>query len=253
MTWTPRRATALLTCVTVVTCVGAAGCGGGPSTTTLRVSVTRSLSEALSALSRRYEESRHDVRIRLTFTGPSELTSDLDRRTAPDILIADDTATLDEVAKQLTGPRVIMAHNSLTIAVGPGNPKRIKGLPDLAGTKVRLALGAPSVPVGRYARRVFTKAGLPVPSALAAADSRSVLSRVRTGEADAGIVYITDLKTAGAAATWVPIPAVQNTVTDYEAAIAENTDHEDAARAFVTWLTEPAAKAVLKTHGFIAP
>lgn len=253
MTTIHRRATTLLTGVILAADAVLTGCGGGKSTTTLDVAVTSSLTDALPVLSRRYEEGHPLVRLRLTFGGSTELATGLSGRSAPDVFIAADTTTLDGAAKRLTGHRVVVAHNSMTIAVGPGNPKRIRGLADLAAPGLRLALGAPSVPVGRYSRQVLTKAGLQVPPALAEADSRSVLSRVRTGQADAGIVYITDLRSAGAAATWVPIPAVQNITTTYQAAIVKKTEHEDAGRAFLTWLTASTAKAVLKAHGFAAP
>ncbi|MGH3390247.1 MAG: extracellular solute-binding protein, partial [Actinomadura sp.] len=84
-------------------------------------------------------------------------------------------------------------------------------------------------------------------------DVRSVLTRVRTGEADAGIVYITDLKSAGRAAGSVPIPADQNVTANYPAAVVEDSDHKEAARTFVTWLTSTTVKATLNKYGFATP
>jgi molybdate transport system substrate-binding protein len=82
---------------------------------------------------------------------------------------------------------------------------------------------------------------------------RSVLARVRTGEADAGIVYITDLKSAGAAASSVPIPAAQNVTAGYPAAVLDRSGHKDQARTFVAWLTSPEAVGILTKYGFTPP
>lgn len=232
---------------------GVTGCGSDDTSTTLEVAVTSSLTEVLTALSRRYEESHRGVDLQLTFAGSHQLAADLDRRSPVDVILVADTMTLDAVAKLLAGRRVVVAHNSMTIAVGPGNPKRIRRLADLASPRVRLALGAPTVPAGRYARQIFAKSGVTVRPMLAEVDARSVLSRVRTGQADAGIVYITDLKSAGAAASSVPIPAEQNVTATYQAAVVKKSEQQDVARSFVTWLTTPEARSVARSQGFTTP
>jgi molybdate transport system substrate-binding protein len=231
------------------------GCGGGPagsSTTTLTVLAASSLTDVFGELGRVYHLSHRSVKIRFSFAGSQELAEQVKEGTPADVLATADTRTMDGLATYLSD-RQVLARNSLTIAVAPGNPHRIRGLADLARPELRVVLAAQDVPVGRYARQSLAKAGVTVRPRSEEIDARSVLTRVRTGEYDAGIVYITDLKSAGRAASSVPIPAAQNVTASYPAAVVEESDHEDAARALVTWLSSAEAKATLNKYGFATP
>jgi molybdate transport system substrate-binding protein len=100
-------------------------------------------------------------------------------------------------AGEVAGAVRIFATNRLAIAVAPGNPLHIAALADLGRRGLTLALAAPGVPAGKYAAAAFAKAGLPVPSASQEPDVRAVLNKVALGEADAGIVYVTDARGEG--------------------------------------------------------
>ncbi len=105
------------------------------------------------------------------------------------------------------------ARNKLEIAVAPGNPKHITGLADLEKPGVTLVLEDPSVPAGNYARQAFQKAGLPAPNpASNELDVKSALTKLTSGDADAVIVYVTDVKAAGSKAEGVTIPDSQNVI-----------------------------------------
>ena len=162
------------------------------------------------------------------------------RRQVEDGARADAFVTADRESTYLPGP-VVFARNRLAIAVARGNPKRIRGLDGLAG--VRLALAGPSVPAGRYARQAFAQAGLAVPRASEEQSVRAVLSKVALGEADAGIVYVTDLSAAVEGFAIAP----EISVAYYAAPITER------GRSFVASLTAAPAQRVLAAHGFLPP
>lgn len=224
------------------------GCGGsGP--TTITVFAASSLTDVMAELATRYGQTHRGVTVQASYGGSQELAAELKQGQPADVLVTADTASMDAIAR-LVERRRIIAHNTMTIAVAPGNPLHVKSVADLAGPRLRVALGAPSTPSGRYAQELFAKAGVTVVPKSEEIDVRTVLTQVRTGQADAGIVYVTDIASAGAAAASVPIPAAQNVIATYPAAVVRKTADEDSATTFVTWLTSPEATAILRTYGF---
>ncbi|GAA2091213.1 molybdate ABC transporter substrate-binding protein [Actinomadura alba] len=245
-----RRLTASLAVVLLV----ATGCGGASGPTTLTVLAASSLTDVFPELARAYQSSHENVELHFTFSGSQELAEQVKENTPADVLATADTTTMDELAEYVDrSSRRVIAYTSLTIAVAPGNPRRIRELADLARPGLRVVLAAQGVPAGRYSRQALAKAGVTVRPVSAEIDVRSVLTRVRTGEADAGVVYLTDLRSAGRAASSVPIPAAHNVTAAYPVSVVDDTDHEDASAAFVTWLGSAAAKSVLNEHGFTTP
>lgn len=227
-------------------------CAGSDSAATLQVLAASSLTDVMAELGTRYGQLHPDTMIKPTYGGSQDLTRQLkEGQQSADLLITADGTSMDTVDRLVSDRRVV-AHNSMTIVVAPGNPLHIRGLADLADPRVRLVLGAPNNPSGRYAQQVFAKAGVTVPPRGTEIDVRMVLTRVRTGEADAGIVYVTDLASAGAAASGVPLPAGQNIVAAYPAAVVKRSSHTTAAKAFMTWLASPEAQSILTKYGFAA-
>jgi molybdate transport system substrate-binding protein len=229
-----------------------AGCGDSSSSKTITVFAASSLTEVMAELDTRYQQTHRGMTVRTSFGGSQDLVAQLKDGKPADVLVTADVQSMTE-ARKLTGESRTIAHNSMTIAVAPGNPKHIQGVADLADPRLRVVLGAPTTPAGRYALQVFTKAGVTVVPKSEEIDVRSVLTRVRTGEADAGIVYITDIKSAGAAASSVPIPAAQNVTAAYPAAVLEKSGHQDQAKTFVAWLASTEGLAILTKYGFITP
>ncbi len=236
----------------VVLVLGLSGCGiaSGDDRVTLSVLAASSLTDAFAELGTGFQAAHRTVSVRFQFVGSQEAAADVEDHEPADVLATADTATMDGVSKLVTGRRVF-ARNSMTIVVAPGNPKRIHGVADLANPRLRVSLGGPTVPVGRYAQQVLTKAGVSVRPASEEADARTVLTRVRTGVADAGIVYLTDMRSAGVSATSVAIPAQQNVVATYVAAAVRLGHHDDVAGAFVDWLGTPGARTIMEKYGFV--
>lgn len=116
-----------------------------------------------------------------------------------------------------------------------------------------MVLEDPSVPAGKYGRQALDKAGVTVHPVSLELDVKSELQKVVTGEADAGIVYVTDVRSAGSRASGVQIPAAQNVMATYPVAVVTNTKNRDAAERFVEQLISGAGREALKGRGFLAP
>ncbi|WP_307796512.1 molybdate ABC transporter substrate-binding protein [Actinomadura barringtoniae] len=211
-----------------------------------------SLTDVSKELASSYEQSHRGVKVNFELGGSQEMTGRLDEHDAGDVLMTADEPTMDAAARYLTGPRRIVALGSMTIAVTPGNPKRILGLSDLTRPRLRVAVGAATNPAGRYARDIFRRAGLTVHWSSEEISVRGVLDRVRTGEADAGLVYITDLRSAPAAVGSVPIPAAQNVTATFPAQAIKG-GNEKRARSFVDWLVSSDARKLFNKYGFATP
>jgi molybdate transport system substrate-binding protein len=236
----------------VAVALALAGCGvaSGDERIGLKVLAASSLADAFKELGDAYKAAnRHVTSVSLEFAGSQEVAGDVEDREHADVLATADAASM-EVAASRVSDRRPFAHGSMTIAVAPGNPLHIHTPADLAGPRVRVVLGGPIVPVGRYAQQVLARAGVTVRPRSEEADARTVLTRVRTGAADAGIVYVTDMRSAGVSATSVPIPVQQNVVATYFAAAVKNSAHGSVAKDFVAWLGSPTAVSILRKYGF---
>lgn len=251
-----RPATAaLLAAVSAALAVGLGGCGGSgraDNRVTLTVLAASSLTDAADGLTTAYGRTEPGVRLRFSLAGSQELASQVRQGAPADVIVTADEKTMTGLGDDVRDATVV-AHNRLTIVVGKGNPKHVTGLADLARHDVVTVLAAPQVPVGRYSRAALAAAGVTLTPASEEPDVRAVLTRVRLGEADAGIVYVTDARSAGSDVTTVPIPAAFDQAATYPAAVVAASEHRAAAAAFVRWLASPAGTQVLARSGFEGP
>jgi molybdate transport system substrate-binding protein len=154
----------------------------------------------------------------------------------------------------VAGEPTIFALNRLMIAVPPDNPKRVVSLEDLSKPGVQVALAAPAVPVGRYAREALAKAKIALPvGASEELDVKAVLTKVMLGEVDAGIVYATDVRAAGARVLGIAIPAEHDVIARYPIAMLRDAKDAKAARTFVDFVSSPAGRKLLSDAGFSVP
>ena len=156
-------------------------------------------------------------------------------------------------AKLTAGGPSFFATNRLAIAVAPGNPKNVKSLADLGRTGLVVILAAPTVPAGRYALDSLAKAGVTITPASQELDARSVLHKVAIGEADAGIVYVTDVLSAGTRVSGVDIPEQHQIVARYPIAVVSGTKNPALAREFVAYLVSDEGQRLLAGFGFSPP
>ncbi len=227
-------------------------CGGGSpkGRVTLHVLAAASLRESFTAIGNRFTRDHKRVHVTFEFAASSALVRELHEGAPADLLATADNSTMQQAvtAHDAASPH-LFAHNLLEIVVPKGNPREVAGLADFARLPV-VALAAPSVPVGKYAAEAFGRAGLPVPPASQEPDVRGVLTKVELGEADAGIVYVTDARVAGDKVTTIQIPPEHNVVASYYAATAQQTRHRKEAAAFVAAVTSAAGQRTLEGFGF---
>jgi molybdate transport system substrate-binding protein len=231
----------------------AGACGGSTAHGRVTVFAAASLTEAFHDEQARLAGADPGLHLSFDFAGSQALVSQIRQGAPADVLAAADQRTMQTlVAAGLVEPPVTFARNRLEIAVAPGNPRHVGGLADLARPGLTVVLDDPSVPAGRYSAQVLRRAGVTVHPASRELDVKAALAKVVSGEADATIVYATDVRAAGARVAGVPIPVGQNVVASYPVAVVRASRHRAAARAFVAWLTSPAGRAVLRAHGFVA-
>lgn len=184
------------------------------------------------------------------FAGTQMLTAQLQQGARADVFASADTAHMTTLqdAGMLGGPATIFAHNKLEIAVARGNPKHVQTLADLSRAGLVVVLADPSVPAGKYAQQALNKAHLTVHPASLELQVTGVLSKVALGEADAGIVYVSDVVTNGKV-LGVTIPDDQNVIADYPIAILKSATNTTTAKAFVDFVLSPDGQAILKAAG----
>jgi molybdate transport system substrate-binding protein len=153
-----------------------------------------------------------------------------------------------ENAGLLSGPSKIFAHNRLEIAVQSGNPKGIHTLADLSRAGLVVVLADPSVPAGKYAQQALAKALVTVHPASLELQVTGVLTKVALGEADAGIVYVSDIVTSGKV-DGVIIPDDQNVIADYPIAQLKTASNKSGAQAFIAFVLSHDGQAILKVAG----
>jgi molybdate transport system substrate-binding protein len=156
-------------------------------------------------------------------------------------------------AGAVAGSPQVFARNLLQIAVAKGNPHHIAGLADLATPGLIVVLCGETVPCGRYALEAFTKAGVTPPAGSRETDVKAVLSKVALGEADAGIVYVTDVRAASDKVEGVGLPTTQNPSVRYPIAALREAQHADAAQAFIAFVLSDPGTKILGEYGFLPP
>ena len=163
-----------------------------------------------------------------------------------------DTTNMAKVADLVGTPRNF-ASNLLQIIVAKGNPKGIKGLPDLADPDLKVVLAAPDVPAGKYARQALDARHVTVKPVSLEDNLKAVVTKVSLGEADAGIVYVTDASAGGDKVQGVGIPADQNVPATYPIATVKASGHGSQAQAFMDLVLSAQGQQVLKSYGFLPP
>jgi molybdate transport system substrate-binding protein len=214
-----------------------------------------SLTDAFTELADAFERTRPDLTVRLGFGGSSSLATQAIEGAPADVFAAADDATMQRLvgAGVVAGEPTVFATNRAAIVVEAGNPHDVTGLDDLddRGGLVVVTC-APQVPCGAYAEEIVERAGVEVTPASLEANVRSVATKVALGEADAGIVYVTDLDAFAADTDGVEIAPDDNVVARYPIAVLGPT-RRAAATAFVDFATSDEASSILRSHGFGPP
>jgi molybdate transport system substrate-binding protein len=250
----------LLAAVAIASTVALAGCGddaagGNASTPDLRVSAAASLKQAFT----RYGDAFEAAHAQFSFAGSDELAAQIRSGARPDVFAAANAKLPDALhADGLVEKPVAFARNRLVLAV-PADGAKVRGLDDLMRSGVTIAMGAPSVPVGSYTRKVLSRLPAAQRKAILAnvrsnePDVGGVVGKIAQGAADAGFVYVTDVKAAGGRLRAIELPASLPPVVVYEAAVVKGAKHPDQARAFLRGLLTGPGRDALAQAGFARP
>ncbi|OLT43894.1 molybdate ABC transporter substrate-binding protein [Saccharomonospora sp. CUA-673] len=230
------------------------GCSpGGTDRTTLNVFAAASLTESFGELKDTFEREHPDVDVRLNLAGSSALARQIAEGAPADVFASADADTMADVADDMDGPARTFATNRLTIAVPAGNPRDIDGFADLAGPDVTLVVCQPQVPCGNATETLARASGTSLSPASEEQDVKDVLAKVVTGEADAGLVYATDVRSAGDAVEEVPIPGADEAVNRYPIAVSAYADEPELATEFRDLVLGEQGRAALEKAGFGTP
>lgn len=221
----------------------------------LTVSAAASLTGTFDQIKADFAKLHPGLDITISYGGSDTLAAQINAGAPVDVFAAASDATMNTVASagNLVGSPQRFASNTLEIAVPPSNPAGIASLADTTKRGAKLVLCAETVPCGAAAKKVYAAAGLtPSPVSLET-DVKSVLSKVQMNEADAGLVYKTDVIAAGDAVKGVSFPEASGAATNYPIAVVKSAPHSAAASAFVAYVLSPEGQRVLTAAGFASP
>ena len=259
---------AALAAVTVAGCSSSssssAPSGGGSSSPaagssalpagTITVFAASSLKETFTQIGTQFEAAHPGDTVKFSFGASSTLATQITSGAPADVFASAAPKNMQTVvsAGDASNPQDF-AVNTAEVAVPPGNPANVTSVNDLAKSSVKVALCQPQVPCGVVAGEVFKNAGITVKPVTLQPDVKSVLTQVELGNVDAGVVYVTDVKAAGAKVTGVPISASDNASTTYPIATISNSKSQSIAQAFVAYVLSTPGQAVLSAAGFQEP
>jgi molybdate transport system substrate-binding protein len=237
----------------------AAGCGNGepaggsagPSDE-IKVFAAASRPGAFADLGGRYTAANDGTKVTFNFAGSQALATQIRQDAPADVFASADTGNMDKV-KNLVGTPQNFAGNLLQIVVEQGNPRDVNGLEDLARGDLKVVLAAEEVPAGKYARQVLDKAGVTVAPVSLEDNVKAVVSKVALGEADAGIVYVTDVTGGGDKVEAVDIPDDHNVSATYPIAVVRASKSQQKAQAFMDLVRSAEGQRVLERFGFLPP
>jgi molybdate transport system substrate-binding protein len=268
--WTrPIAASAVLASALLV-----AGCSGGSSepaaggtaaapsaapspgtTTKVTVSAAASLVNAFGKLQEQFEAANPGVDVVLNYGGSSGLAQQIVNGAPVDVFAAANTATMDTVAKAglVAGTPQIFVTNKLEIAVAPGNPKGITGFKDLARPDLKVVICTKQVPCGSSEKTVEAATGVTVKPVSEESDVTAVLTKVESGDADAGVVYVTDVQSAPGKVDGVNFPETDKAINTYPIAVVKGSSQASLANKWVDFVRGPDGQKVLHEAGFGSP
>jgi len=222
---------------------------------TVTVFAAASLTTVFTRLGKEFEVAHPGTTVSFSFAGSSDLVSQLTAGAPADVFASADEKNMTKAvgAGVIDGTTKDFATNVLAIAVPPGNPAHVTRFADLASPSVTTVVCAPQVPCGAATATVEKASGVTLTPVSQESSVTDVLGKVVSGEADAGIVYATDVKGAGAKVGSVPFPEASKTLNVYPLATVAHAPNPAGAKAFAAFVTGPAGRSALKAAGFGLP
>lgn len=220
---------------------------------TLTVYAAASLKKPFTQLGRDFERAHPGVKVKFNFAGSSDLVAQLQAGAAADVLATADERTMQRAAsgKVVTATPQIFTRNKLIIAVPKGNPASVHAPADLTKAGLKLVMCAPQVPCGAAASAFEKKSHLSLKPVSEENKVTDVLGKVRSGDADAGIVYASDVHGSGRAIETVAIPGAMNVINAYPIATVSDSRHKDLANSFTALVRSASGQKTLAAAGFL--
>jgi molybdate transport system substrate-binding protein len=243
------------TVLTVTACGANGNDGGTDSNAGITVFAAASLRESFTELADRFERENPGTVVVLNVAGSSDLATQISEGAPVDVFASADTRTMERVqdAGLIAGEPVDFATNTLQLAVPPDNPAGIGSFADAARPGTKTVVCAEQVPCGAATAIAEQAAGVELTPVSEESSVTDVLGKVTSGEADVGLVYVTDVRRAGDAVLGVDFPEAAGVINTYPIGTLTDAADPDAARAFVELVTGPQGRSVLEAAGFGAP
>ena len=218
----------------------------------ITVFAAASLTEAFTEIETAFEEANPDADVQFNFAGSSTLAQQINQGAPVDVFASASPKQMQAVvdAGNAAGEGTVFVQNTLQIVVPAGNPAGVTGLADFGKQELAIALCAEQVPCGDAALQALQAAGMtPAPDTLEQ-DVKAVLTKVMLNEADAGLVYRTDVMSAGGGVEGIDFPEAAQAVNEYPIVALAGAPNAEGARAFVDYVLSDEGKAVLEKYGF---
>jgi molybdate transport system substrate-binding protein len=231
------------------------GSSPGKPSGTVTVFAAASLEESFKTLGKKFEKEHPGTKVTFNFGGSDTLAASITGGAPADVFAAASTKTMAIVTDQqdAAGAPITFVRNQLEIATLPGNPDRISSLKDLTKPGLKVVLCDSTVPCGAAARKALDASGLKLTPVSYEQDVKSALTKVELKEADAAVVYKTDVRAAGEKVRGVDFPESAEAVNDYPIALLKNAPNPKAAKAFVALVRSAEGQKVLSGAGFLKP
>jgi molybdate transport system substrate-binding protein len=233
------------------------GCGSQDESAhnTIMVFAAASLKGTFTKVGQQFEMDNPGTKVEFSFAGSSDLITQLTQGAHADVFASADIKNMGKAAQAglLAGDPIDFASNTLTIAVAPGNPKSLRSFQDLDKPGVSVVVCAPQVPCGSATQKVEHVAGVPLSPVSEESSVTDVLNKVTSGQADAGVVYVTDAAGAGDEVTAVPFPEAAGAVNTYPIAPLKQSQNPAAATKFVKAVIGESGQKILSAAGFGKP
>lgn len=262
-----RRTAAVGIAVTIAAALAPVAHAAKPAKLSGEITVlaASSLTEAFTKIEARFEERHPDADVVLSFGSSSAVVTQIQQGAPADVVATADEASMERLvdrghvapdsSSDRSGehPYTVFVRNRLEIAVAPGNPLGIESLADTLEPDVTLVLCAPEVPCGKYALEAYDRAGLDVPDGPTGASAKDTITKVALGEADAAVVYVTDVQAARDDVDGVEIAEGENVLAAYPIAPVVGGPNAAGAKAFIQLVLGKPGQRILRAAGFVEP
>ncbi|MFG3269025.1 molybdate ABC transporter substrate-binding protein [Streptomyces luteogriseus] len=229
--------------------------GPGELSGEVTVFAAASLKESFTALGARFEKDHPGTKVTFSFGGSDSLAASITGGAPADVFASASPRTMKIVtdAGNASGAPATFVRNELEIATLPGNPGKISSLEDLTKAGRKVVLCDKEVPCGAAAQKALDAGGLKLTPVSYEQDVKAALTKVQLKEADAAVVYRTDVRAAGDKVEGVEFPESADAVNDYPIALLKDAGNAETAKAFIALVWSAEGQKVLSGAGFLKP